>query len=475
VIELRAYQLHDIERLRAAFAGGAKAICYQLPTGAGKTVVFADIIRRVVATGHRIAVLVHRRELVHQASHKLTIAGVEHGIIGANLDRNHDARVLIMAVQSAIRRLDRLPRIDFVVVDECAHSVSPTWTRVLGLWPEAWKLGTTATPSRLDGRGLGIEAGGPFDALVVGATIPELQAGGYLAQTRVFVPSRLIDTKGVRRLGGDFQADELEQVARVVTGDAVREYRAHADHQSAIAFGCTVAHAESVAAAFRTAGYRAGCAHGGLSMVERDALIQGLATGEVEVLTSCDLISEGLDTPSVGAVILLRPTQSLALSLQQIGRGMRPAPGKDHLTVLDHSGNCLTHGRPELERIWDLAGAPRGNGGQTPGWRCEDCGCFNHLKADVCEECGRARPVPKPTRVPPREVFGNLRELGPEAYAPAGSPGDLARLLRMPYRTFLSKPRTEQELRAYAVAHDYKPGWVWHRLQEQAEAAARKA
>jgi DNA repair protein RadD len=144
----------------------------------------------------------------------------------------------------------------------------------------------------------------------------------------VFVPGHLIDTRGVHRLGGDFKVDELAGRANVVTGDAVREYRARADHQPAIAYGCTVAHAQSIAAAFRAAGYRSACVHGDLSMAERDRLIQGLATGEIEILVSRDLISEGLDVPSVGAIILLRPTESLALAMQQIGRGMRPAEAR---------------------------------------------------------------------------------------------------------------------------------------------------
>ena len=132
----------------------------------------------------------------------------------------------------------------------------------------------------------------------------------------------------MHHIGGDFQTHELAERARAVTGDAVGEYRARADHQPALAYACTVEHAESIAAAFRAAGYRSECVHGGLPVAERDALIEGLGNGAVEVLTSCDLISEGLDVPSVGAVILLRPTESLALALQQIGRGMRPAEGK---------------------------------------------------------------------------------------------------------------------------------------------------
>ena len=463
MMELRPYQLRDVERLGAAYTQGARAVLYCLPTGGGKTHVFTHAVDKAARRGYRVGVIEHRRELVLQAAGKLSQAGVAHGIIAAGLDRDHDAPVLVMSVQTAWRRLDQLPRLDFMVLDEVHHSVSDTWSGLIGYRPKAKILGVTATPARLDGKGLGVEAGGFFDALVMGATVTELQGLGFLAPSRVFVPGRTIDTSGVHKLGGDFQADELAVRANVVTGDAVREYRTRADHQPAIAYGCTVAHAQSIASAFRVAGYRSACVHCGLPMVERDRLIQGLATGEIEVLTSCDLISEGLDIPSVGAVILLRPTQSLALAMQQIGRGMRPAEGKDCLRVLDHAGNCLKHGLPETERAWTLNGAPKPNGGHTPGWRCEACGLLNSLGDELCAECGAHRRPAAATRRPPAEIAGVLRELTAEAFPH----DDLNRIIRMPYARFMSEHRTERELRAYAEARGYKPGWVWHRLQEQ--------
>ena len=363
-----------------------------------------------------------------------------------------------MSVQTAARRLDRLPSLDFIVADEAHHAVSPSWARVLAHWPRAKVLGVTATPARLDGKGLGIAAGGSFDHLTIGATVAELQADGFLARSRVFCPARLIDTRGVHRRGGDFEAGELAERASMVTGDAVAEYRARANHQPAIAYGCTVAHAKSIAAAFRAAGYRAACVQGGLPAAERDALIQGLATGEVEVLTSCDLISEGLDVPSVGAVILLRPTESLALAMQQIGRGMRPAEGKEALGRARSRGK-LSQARPAGKRArMDARRRAEARSGQAPGWRCEACGLLNGLDDDRCEACGAARPIGG--RRPPEAVAGALREL---------TAGEAARIARMPYRRFLARPRSERELRAYAEARGYKEGWVWHRLREQQE------
>ena len=203
--------------------------------------------------------------------------------------------------------------------------------------------------------------------------------------------------------------------------------------------------------------------HGGLPIAERDRLIQGLASGAVEVLTSCDLVSEGLDVPSVGVVILLRPTESLTLAMQQIGRGMRPAAGKGALVVLDHAGNCLKHGLPETAREWTLDGAPKRTGA-APGWRCESCGRLNDLAAVKCADCGTARPGAGGARRQPQAIAGGLSELSAEA---------AARIAQMPYRRFVGRPRSEAELRAYARAHGYKPGWVWHQLREQQAQGAR--
>lgn len=297
MIALRAYQARDVDRLRAAYADGRRAVCYCLPTGGGKTVVFAHVIDSAVGKGRRVGVLVPRRELVRQAADKLSWAGVEQGVLAAGLDHDHDAPVLVMSAQTAARRLDRLPKLDFVVIDEAHHAAASSWARLIAHWPHAKLLGVTATPCRLDGKGLGVEAGGFFDDLTIGATVAELQSGGFLARSRVFVPARLIDTRGVRTRAGDFQIGELAERASAVTGDAVIEYRTRADHQPAIAYGRTVAHAQSIAAAFGAAGYRSACVHGGLAIAERDRLIQGLANGEVEVLSSCDLISEASTSP----------------------------------------------------------------------------------------------------------------------------------------------------------------------------------
>lgn len=439
---LRDYQVADIARLRAEYARGRRAVLYQLATGGGKTVVFSHIVQGAVAKGRRTAVLAHRRELIGQASAKLTALGVPHGIVAAGMDRDHDAQVLVASIQTiAARGTDALGRLDFIVADEAHHCRADTWAALLQSQPQAKLLGVTATPARTDGKGLGIEAGGLFDAIVCGPSMQSLVDAGYLAPARCYVPGRRIDTSGLRTVAGDYAAGEaLAARAAVVTGDAIAEYRSKAPGRSAIAFCVTVEHAEQVAAEFSAAGFRAACVHGGTPKDQRDRLIAGLGDGSLDVLTSCDLISEGLDVPAVGAVILLRPTASLILCLQQIGRGMRPAPGKDALIVLDHAGNTVKHGLPEEDRDWTLDGVTR-RAPATVGVSRETTGA------------GRKREV--------EEVAGEL------VIAERGD--GLAKWRRMSHGQFKRTRRTEAQVREFQRAKGYKPGWVFYFMRDQAD------
>jgi superfamily II DNA or RNA helicase len=243
----------------------------------------------------------------------------------------------------------------------------------------------------------------------------------------------------------------------------VAHYAKHTPGQAAIVFSPSVAHAEAMAAAFRAAGWRAVAASGQTEERQRDAAIAGLGTGAVQVLCSCDLISEGLDVPAVGAVILMRPTKSLALFLQQVGRGLRPAPGKTHLTVLDHAGNTLRHGPPDMPREWSLNGRPKKEQEKAPPARqCPECYAV-HAPAPVCPECGFVYPV---TRREIAHVDGELAEVTAEMAAKWGKHIPLSHVLRN---------ARDQDLAAIAKARGYKPGWVFYARQARAARRARVA
>jgi DNA repair protein RadD len=451
VIDLRPYQIRDIERLRRSFAAGHRAPLYQLPTGGGKTVIFCEVTRRVWESGHRVLIPVHRRELVHQTADKLRRVGVPFGIIAAGFPASPDLPVQVCSIATAIRR--DIGKFDLIIPDEAHHCRAQMWQTLFEMQSGARRLGVTATPERLDGKGLD----DVFDDLICGPSIAELIEDGYLAPARYFVPPTQLDLTRLRTQAGDWVASQLaERVDRTtITGDAIEQYRKYANHQPAIVFCATVAHAQHVAAMFCEAGYRAASVDGSMSMTERDRLIGGLATGEIEVLTSCDLISEGLDVPVVGALSLLRPTKSMVIHYQQIGRGMRPAPGKEYLVVLDHVGNIRRHGRPDEPRAWSLKGAEKKVNGEAPQKICPQCYCANAANALKCEHCGFAfeKPRPAPTIVP-----GQLVEA-----AKSQMPG----LKNMSYPRALRWAGTsEHRLQLVARARGYKPGWVYYRLQE---------
>lgn len=457
-IVLRAYQEDCIAALRHSYRTGHRAPLLQLPTGGGKTVCFSEIAFRAVEKGNSVLVLAHRRELIRQASAKLTAAGVPHGIILAGYPET-DAPVQVASIQTIIRRLARIQQFALIVIDEAHHAVSPQYRKLFSAQHKAKLLGVTATPARLDGKGLGLVADGPFDDLVIGPTVAELIEAKYLSDFRVFVPAHGVDLSRVRVRGGDYVPADLEGVmGSAIVGDAVKQYEKHAPHQPTIAFCISVQHAQKVAARFREAGFRSQAVFGAMKTDARDAAIGGLATGDVEVLTTCDLISEGLDVPSVGCVICLRPTKSLGLHLQQVGRGLRPAEGKSHLIVLDHASNCRVHGLPDTVHEWSLAGMKRRTGREkVPGWQCE-CGVLNRLSAETCKECGAPRPE-KLREV--AEVDGDLEELDRRREA------KIKRAARMSYSQMMATKLTLEELAAFARHRGYRRGWVQHRFQEQ--------
>ena len=447
---LRPYQVTDVARLRASYGSGAKAVLYQLATGGGKTIIFSTVAKGAVAKGKRVGVLTHRRELIHQASAKLDWTGVPHGIIAAGLDRDHDEPVQVMSIQTIINRLDALPQFDLLVLDECHHAVAETWAQFLRSQAKAKILGVSATPARNDGKGLGAHCGGFFDHMVCGPATTDLIAQGYLAPTQVFVPAAQIDAAGLRKVAGDWAAgEEMAKRAAVVTGDAVAEFGNKAAGKTALAFCVTVQHAMDVAAAFSAAGYRAACVHGGTPKDERDWLIAGIEDGQrLDVLTACDVISEGVDIPSVGCVILLRPSGSLPLAWQQIGRGMRPKADAAPLVVLDHAGNVDRLGDPGDDVIeWSLDGAKRRP--KAPAEKNPDT-----------IGMGQPRVI--------EQVAGDLVLRDKQAAAKA-------KWQRMSYGTFKARLRSDADIEAYAKAKGYKFGWQLHFAREQRERFAEPA
>ena len=445
-LTLRPYQSQAVHDLRLAYRDGARAPLLVLPTGGGKTIVMAEILRSLSERGRSGLVLVHRRELIAQTSAKLDLAGVPHGIIAAG-HAPTPSPIQVASVQTLARRPHAIAAPpDLIVIDEAHHATAGSWLRALDRWPVALRLGVTATPIRLDGRGLSAV----FDRLVLGPSVADLTREGFLTTARIYAPPQQADLSGIKRRAGDFAVDEA--AARLdrpsVTGDAIEHFRRLAGSHRAITFCCSTAHAEHVCKQFNDARIHAATLLGSTDPVQRDRVVQSFASGDLQVLVTVDVVSEGFDVPAAGCAILLRPTQSLGLYLQQVGRVLRPAPGKAHAIVLDHVGNVSRHGFPDDPRDWSLESLQRGRGGSSPAApsvrTCEQC--FAAFKpAPVCPVCGT------PAKLSTREIQqrdGELQELARDAIARSR-------------RRDVGRARTLPELLAVAAQRGYSPGWAY--------------
>lgn len=386
---LRPYQIDAENAIRDRFRAGYRRVLYVLPTGGGKTTVAASIMRQASARGSKILFLAHRKELIDQCSQRLDGLSVEHGVIMADHPRVRATGVQVGSIQTVARRgLPWVP--DLVFVDECHRIKGQQYLDVLASMPKALVIGITATPCRLDGKGLAP----PFDTMVLGPSLKQLTDMGHLVPVRTFARKKP-DLSGVHTSAGDYQQDELQAAMNKpeICGDVVREWQKHAAGRITAVFGVGVEHSIALRDAFRAAGVAAEHLDGSTPRGERERLLADLAAGRITVLTNCGVLSEGWDCPVVSCVSVVRPTQSLALYLQMAGRALRPAAGKTDCVILDHGGCAYRHGLVTADREWSLDGdAQRRKGKRVKDvddcvMVCPRCDEVADLDADQCA-CG---------------------------------------------------------------------------------------
>ena len=440
--------------MRASLAAGHRRIVLVLPTGAGKTTVAAHIIDSATSRDRKVLVLAHQRELIDQVSARLDGEGVEHGVIMAGHPRSMPwLPVQVASVQTLARRAD-LPDADLVIVDECHHVRSNTYERLLRTYPNAHVVGLTATPVRTDGRGLG-EA---FQDLVVGVTVKELVSLGYLVPHTGYAwdAPDLREVKKTR--SGDLDEKGLELVmggARIM-GSIVQNWLAHARGLRTVVFAVSVAHSQEIAAAFRAAGVRAEHVDGTTPAREREAILARVRSGETTVVCNCALLTEGVDIPALECAVLARPTLSLSLHLQMIGRVLRPAPGKKKAVIHDHAGNILRHGPPDIDREWALdLDERKGAKKSAPGLQvrvCKKCfAAFAPTDSAACPACGHEAEANRRTLQVIEEAEAiPLEEIAARKEAERAERRSKPELMRAVYATL---KRTQER-------KGYKPGWV---------------
>ena len=450
MLTLRPYQLQALDDIRAAMRDGSHAPLYVLATGGGKTLVFAEIARSAAARHNRVLIVVHRQEILAQTLAKLHALGVTSGQIAAGRPMTLDT-VQTAMVQTLVRRLAHVRRPDLIIQDEAHHVTSDnSWGRVFRYWREVPRLGVTATPERLDGVGLGRN----FDRLIFGPSMAELIAGGFLSYPVLYrPPEEIIGAYHVKR--GDFDTGEQQQVMsrRKIVGDVIDHYRRHMEGLPAICFCVSVEHSRLMAEEFTARGYRSRAVYGDMPDGEREEALRGLASGQVQVITSCDLISEGFDTPAVAGVILLRRTMSLGLYLQQCGRSLRPFPGKSRAVILDHVGNYYLHGHVLTERKWSLESGRRDPRREEPPTTttCPKCYGIWPGRPRQCPECGYSFAEEQA----PRKGAKSFAVIRAELIEAGADPGDAEALAAFLARAQYMNPQQQQRAmwgKAYELA-----------------------
>lgn len=415
---LREYQADAVDRLRTELRAGRRRLVLQASTGAGKTVMASEIIGSAVAKGRSVLFVAHARELVKQCSDKLSRFCVPHGIImrGEVPVDHHQVQVASKGtILSWIQRkkLDPPPA-DVIIVDECHRSLSTWWRHLIDLYPKAVLIGLTATPARGDGRGLGEL----YEGMVQAAPSSQLIREGYLVPTRVFAPYRP-DLKGVKITRGDYAKNDLclaMDKARLV-GDIYLHWRQLAEDRPTIVFASGIDHSLHIRDLFIAKGVPAAHIDGGTDPEERDEALRMLANGDVQVLTNCDVLTEGVDIPIVSCCVLAKPTRSVVKYRQMAGRIQRPAPGKTDALLLDHSGAVYLHGFPDDDIEWtldaktnirDAVAKQREAKGLAEPTVCKKCFCT--YRGRGCPNCGTEAPS---RRGKPVEVTeGTLTEVG---------------------------------------------------------------
>lgn len=440
-MQLRPYQSDLVEQVRLAWRQGYKAPCIVLPCGGGKSCIVAEMARRTTFNGKRVMFLVHRKELVEQIFRTFVRWGVLMDLCDIGM------------VQTFTRRLKKLRRPALIITDENHHSLAQSYKRIYEHFPDVPRIGVTATPVRLNGDGLG----DVNDKLIIGVSAKWLIENKCLAPYDYYAPD-IADLTGVHTKMGEYVTADIERamIKNTVFGSAIKYYRQLADGKKAVCYCSSVRHSEATARAFRDAGINACHIDGTTPKAERDRIIADFRRGDISILCNVDLISEGFDVPDCECVILLRPTHSLTLFIQQSMRCMRYREGK-RAVIIDHVGNYARHGMPDDDREWTLDKKPRERLKNNE----------NTDKVKQCPECFYtfASPPPGQRAVCPHCGFVfQPAEREPEVQ-------ESTELIKITgFKLDYSSPsecHSYAELLEYARTHGYKDGWAFYQAKNR--------
>jgi superfamily II DNA or RNA helicase len=462
-IQLRDYQA-DMEQAIQSAWGAIRYILSVLPTGGGKTVLFAEIIRKTVGA---VCAVAHRQELVGQISLALARDGIRHKIIGpksvvklcihmhqtelGKMYYDPMSEIAVAGVDTLLRRGGKLGTwarsVKLWVMDEGHHvQKNNKWGKVIEFFPNARGLGVTATPLRADSRGLHSDNDGIYHVLLMGPHMRELIRRGYLTDYKIFAPHSDFnrETIAVSQTTGDFNPVQLRKAAKRshIVGDVVDHYLRIAPGKLGVTFATDVETALNITAKFNAAGVPAEMVCAKTPDRLRIDVLRRFKRRELLQLVNVDIFGEGFDLPAIEVVSMARPTESYGLYVQQFGRALRIMDGKERAIIIDHVGNVIRHGLPDAPRAWSLGRREKRDSAAETGpllRSCPKCTGVYERFYPSCPYCGHI-PVPV-ARSSPEFVDGDLQEL--DAATLARMRGEVDNLDRSPdeYKRELSDKR----------------------------------
>jgi superfamily II DNA or RNA helicase len=447
-IVLRPYQVQLKSDIYEAWRSGHKNVLAQMPTGMGKTKLFCDLtIDMAIKSSDKTptAIMVHRKELVQQISLVLAEENIVHniiaprpvilGIVGAHRRvlrkqfYDYNAPITVVSVDTLNARANKheawAKKIRLWITDEAAHLLKNNkWGKAVESFPNAIGLGVTATPRRLDKRGLGRHADGVFDTMVEGPSSRWGIENNFLCKYKIAIPPS--DYKNFLKratAGADYSKESMINASRQshIIGDVVESYTRFANGKQAILFAAAIETGQEMEKKFLAAGITAKLLTGETDDKTRLDSMLDFQNKKIKVLLNVDLFDEGLDVPGIECVIMARPTMSLSKYLQMVGRGLRPAKGKEYLVLIDHVGNVTEHGLPDSRRHWTLDRIVKRRDKTNFIRICSNIECNSPYDRALtaCPWCGEEAVSSRSGgegsgRVPPIQVDGDLELLDPE-------------------------------------------------------------
>ena len=462
--KLRPYQSETIANILDSMRQGNKHIIVQQPPRTGKTVIMAEIARKTTSKGNRVMFIIHRKEVLAQA--KTTFR---------KQDVNMNLATMGM-VQTLTRRVNKLTEPQLILIDEAHHALSQSYRRIIDAFPNAYILYFTATPIRTGHDQLDQIA----DDIIVGKSIKWLTDQGYLAPFRYFSMPDIDTVKLKKSSTGDYTNESMDEaIDKAVYGDVIEQYNEHAKGMQAVCYSYSISSAKLIADHFNKAGISAVEVDGMTPAEERDELVQQFRDQKIKILVNVNLFTEGVDLPNVDCVIMVRPTQSLALYLQFAMRCLNPRKGKEAV-IIDHVENWKRFGTPSADRDWTQAivtSKKRKKADPTPPTvQCNQCMMVWELKDLIngcCPECGfKITKDRKPVEVVKTDLVEIDQETENARYEADHRVGMAKqiignRLMQAVADKTVGQLSSIEELKAYGKLHVFKPGWAWYQAKNR--------